>query len=283
MQMHYRPLGRVGLYKAIVLVAVVCAISACSLFYPEITDLAPFGPQPRLANLTVAHRGNISGGELPDNSLPALRQALNAGVPLLEVDVRLANDGSLFLFHDGSFTRFNSNAPRILRGVPIAEIPSSERNQVTLDKSGSVLIPTFADALGLIEQDRLATLQLDLKGESDQLALEVLKLVAARKLLHRVLVQIRSPERIGFLLGSYPEARILARCRSWQELEQALKHRIEAVELERWITADAVALAHRHGVLVGINVANSRYDTPEVRSYLRSRGVDLIMTDWGAF
>jgi glycerophosphoryl diester phosphodiesterase len=286
MQMHYQLLGRVGRfnvrqYRTVFLAILLCAFSACSLIYPDITDLAPFGQQPTLANLTVAHRGNVSRGELPDNSLPALRQALSAGVPLLEVDVRRANDGSLFLFHDGSFTSSNSNAPRNLRGVPIGEIPSSERNQVTLGNSGSVVVPALADALSLIEQNRAASLQLDLKGESDQLALEVLKLVSTRKLLHRVLVQIRSPERIGVLLKAYPQARILARCRSQQELEQALNYRIEAVELERWITAEAVALAHRHGVLVGINVANSRYDTPEVRGYLRSRGVDLVMTDWG--
>ncbi|MFN4895116.1 MAG: glycerophosphodiester phosphodiesterase [Pseudomonadota bacterium] len=258
------------------------AITGCSL-YPSLSDLGPLEQQPALESSYIAHRGNISRGALPDNSLPALRQSLAAGVGFLEVDVRRSNDGALFLFHDGSFSRSNSQAPACLRGIPIAQIPSPKRSSVTLDPDGSATVPTLADALSLMAQSHNAngTLQIDLKGESDTLALEVLELVRAQGLLHRVLLQLRTPERIGLVLSHFPKARILARCLSQKQLESALNHRIEAVELERWITSDAVRLAHARGVRVAINIAGSDLDQPSTHHYFRLRGVDRIMTDRG--
>lgn len=261
-------------------IVTIVTSSGCSL-YPSLSDLGPLEVQPARTILTVAHRGNISSGTLPDNSLPALRHALAAGVQFLEVDVRRADDGTLFLFHDGSFSRSNSYAPSRLRGIPISQISSADRDTVSLDEAGTVRIPTLADALSLLEQSTNTTssLQLDLKGESDTLALEVLELVRARRLLHRVLLQLRTPQRVGVVLASYPTARILARCKSHAQLEQALAYKVEAVELERWITSEAVRLAHQRDVLVAINIAGSHFDEPATHQYFRARGVDMIMTN----
>lgn len=246
-------------------------------------DIGPLEAQYTLESHVIAHRGNISEGVLPDNSLPALRQAIQARIPFLEVDVRRSTDGALFLFHDGSFSRWNSYAPSHLRGIPIGTVSSDDRSQVSLDSSGTIKIPSLADALSLIEQYASATpaptLQLDLKGESDDLLLAVLQLVHARGLLHRVLLQLRTPERINLALTNYPNARILARCKTFEQLTQVLTYRIEAVELERWITSEAVRLAHDHGVRVAINVAGSRLDEQTTHDYLRSGGADMIMTD----
>lgn len=270
--------ARAAVVRLASLLAIVTSCG-CSL-YPTLSDLGPLEIQPALATLTVAHRGNISGGALPDNSLPALRQALAAGVPFLEVDVRRSHDGALFLFHDGSFSRSNSYAPSRLRGVPINQISSADRDTVTLDDAGTVRIPTLADALVLLEQsaNTTSTLQLDLKAESDTLALEVLELVRARSMLHRVLVQLRTPERVALVHAHYPTARILVRCKSHEQLVKTLQYRVEAVELERWITSEAVRLAHSAGVRVAINIAGSPLDEPSTHEYFRARGVDMIMT-----
>jgi len=241
-------------------------------------DIGPLDEETPLGHLTVAHRGTIDKGSLPDNSLPALRASIAAGVEFLEVDVRRASDGTLFLFHDGSFARSNSDASAHLRGIPVSNVSSADRAAVTLETSGSATVPTLADALSIIEQSQ-GTLQLDLKGESDALTFAVLELVSTRGLLHRVLLQLRSPERAAFVLKNYPTARVLVRCTSFEQLQQTLQYRVEAVELERWITSKAVRLAHARGVLVAINVAGSRLDEPSTWDYLRSRGVDMIMTD----
>jgi glycerophosphoryl diester phosphodiesterase len=271
----------VATVTAITTVAML-SVSGCCL-HPRMLDVRALKPQPALQRLEVAHRGTIAHPTLPDNSLSALRASLEAGVAFLEVDVRRSEDGSLFLFHDGSFSCSNSNAPAHLRGVPISSIATSVRRTVTIGADHTEAIPTLADALSLIEQSSrsrsLSTLQLDLKGESDALVLAVLELVRARRLLGRVLLQLRTPDRVALALSRYPQARILVRCTSHAELTAALTYPIEAVELERWISSEAIREAHSRGVLVAVNVSSSCFDTPTTHEYLRSRGVDMIMTD----
>jgi glycerophosphoryl diester phosphodiesterase len=273
---------RATAFSLLLLAATFVSTGCC--IRPSMVDIGPLEEQPALDLITVAHRGNINRGAIPDNSLPALRHALDAGVQFLEVDVRRSTDGTLFLFHDGSLSRSNSYAPSHLRGIPIGQLSSANRNVVRLDSAGQVEIPSLADALSLLKQSRSShtTLQLDLKGESDTLALEVLGLAQSYGMLNRVLVQLRTPERVALVLSNYPHARVLARCKSHAQLEQALKYRVEAVELERWITSDAVRLAHSRSVRVAINIAGSRLDEPSTHEYFRTRGVDMIMSDRAA-
>ena len=48
--------------------------------------------------MIVAHRG--SSGSAPENTLAAFRQAVKAGVDMIELDVRLTADRHLVVFHD---------------------------------------------------------------------------------------------------------------------------------------------------------------------------------------
>lgn len=50
--------------------------------------------------LIVAHRGT-AGGNIPCNSAPAFKAALNMGADILEMDVEKSSDGQLFVFHPG--------------------------------------------------------------------------------------------------------------------------------------------------------------------------------------
>jgi glycerophosphoryl diester phosphodiesterase len=56
----------------------------------------PTPPEPR--PLIVAHRG--AWGEFPQNSLPALAAAIEAGYDMVELDVRRTRDGRLVAVHD---------------------------------------------------------------------------------------------------------------------------------------------------------------------------------------
>ena len=50
--------------------------------------------------LLAAHRG-VSGGNIPCNTLAAYEIALRQGADIVEIDVSIAKDGSLFVFHPG--------------------------------------------------------------------------------------------------------------------------------------------------------------------------------------
>lgn len=240
-------------------------------------DVGPLDALPAIARLATAHRGNLHRA-LPDNSLSALREASAARVPLLEVDVRRSVEGDLFLFHDGSLSTSNSYPPSELLGRPVQSLARDERRSVFLNYARSITIPDLREGLAAIS-GTTSSLQLDLKGESDTLARESLALVASMGLLDRVLVQLRTTERVALIRREFPRARIIARCLTMEQVGAAIALGVEAVELERWVRSDAIRAAHAAGVRVLINVAGSRLDEPSTWDYLRSRGVDIIMTD----
>lgn len=53
--------------------------------------------------MIMAHRGDAN--QAPENTLQAMRGALEIGVDLLETDVRLTKDDHLVLFHDDDLKR----------------------------------------------------------------------------------------------------------------------------------------------------------------------------------
>lgn len=288
MLIHSQRLGRGLRYKrsiAVVragMILILLSILGCC---PRVSmvDVGPLKPLQPIDCIVSAHRGTPyrSGDGLrpyPDNSLVALQASIALGVPLVEVDVRLSDDGELFLFHDGSLSHANSFASRHLYGTPIGKLSREERSGVSLDETRSESIPTLDDALSLIARSG-TTLQIDLKGESDTLAFLVVERVAQRGLLSHVVLQMRSPARAARIKEQYPRVRLLVRCQTREQLDEALKVGVELVELERWVSSEAIQLAHSHRTKVLLNLSTSRLDEPATWNYLRSRGVDAIMSD----
>jgi hypothetical protein len=107
-----------------------------------------------------------------------------------------------------------------------------------------------------------------------------MKVVTKRDAFNNVVIQLKSVSRMRDALESWPNLKIVARCRSMSELRQALQLPILAVELERWVTSEAIEMAHRQGILTAINIAGSRLDTLTTKKYFYSKGIDSIMTDF---
>lgn len=55
--------------------------------------------------IVVAHRGAF-GGNIPCNTIPAYRAALDAGADMIEIDVDMSRDGKLLIFHPGMESAF---------------------------------------------------------------------------------------------------------------------------------------------------------------------------------
>ena len=55
--------------------------------------------------LRIAHRGASGRGLKPENTLLAFEQAIEIGVDVIEVDVRITGDGKLIVLHDPSLDR----------------------------------------------------------------------------------------------------------------------------------------------------------------------------------
>lgn len=65
------------------------------------------GPRP----MVVAHRGN--SGVAPENTLIAIRQGVEAGAEMVEIDVQRTADGTLIVFHDAVLGRTTNGSGKV--------------------------------------------------------------------------------------------------------------------------------------------------------------------------
>ena len=61
----------------------------------------------------IAHRGLFNNRDIPENSLPAFRKAVQNGYGI-ELDVQLTKDDRLVVFHDGSLQRMTGVSKNLI-------------------------------------------------------------------------------------------------------------------------------------------------------------------------
>ena len=107
--------------------------------------------------LVIAHRGNSAVA--PENTLAAIRSAIELGVTTVEVDVRRTRDGELVLLHDRFVRRTTSG-----RGA-IDRLTWDEVRRLDAGNAGfpGERIPRLVEALALVVASA-ATLVLDVKS-----------------------------------------------------------------------------------------------------------------------
>ncbi|HXT21952.1 MAG TPA: glycerophosphodiester phosphodiesterase family protein [Thermoanaerobaculia bacterium] len=100
----------------------------------------------------VAHRG-ASGARL-ENTVEACRLAVEAGAPMIEIDVQLAADDELVVFHDQDLSRLGNGDRRAVERMTSAELGSVELSLVRDDSpNGEPLrgrAPTLAELLAAL-------------------------------------------------------------------------------------------------------------------------------------
>lgn len=103
----------------------------------------------------IGHRGSVTTGGPPENTLAAVAAALAAGADGVEVDVRLTVDDIAVLHHDADLRRVAGSPRRVDR--------SSYRDLRRVRLPGGHEVAKLDDAISLVPRSRL--LVLDLKWE----------------------------------------------------------------------------------------------------------------------
>ncbi|HEY8540211.1 MAG TPA: glycerophosphodiester phosphodiesterase family protein [Steroidobacteraceae bacterium] len=165
----------------------------------------------------VAHRGNAA--EYPENTLPAIRSALDLGVRYVEFDVQLTADRQPVLLHDSNLKR-TAGIDRNALEMTLAELSEVRVNEHARlgSRFTDVGIPTLAQAASLLESHPTATAFVELKRASLRTfgteivvhrVAEILKPVARQCVLisfdfaavHHA--RQTTPFRIGWILPEY--------------------------------------------------------------------------------
>jgi glycerophosphoryl diester phosphodiesterase len=121
-------------------------------------------PPPRLPDL-IARRGNAA--EFPENSLPALRSALELGAHFVSFDVQLSSDRQPVLLHDSSLKR-TAGIERSALEMTAQELSEVAVNEAARfrDRFTDVGIPTLSQAASLLASHPSATAFIELQRPS---------------------------------------------------------------------------------------------------------------------
>ena len=100
--------------------------------------------------LTSAHRGEHH--RHPENSLPAVQAAADAGMDYVELDIRTTSDGNLVLMHDPTVNRMTDGKGKVAE-MTFDQIRALDLGARFPGKFPGLQVPTFDEALELAKKD----------------------------------------------------------------------------------------------------------------------------------
>jgi glycerophosphoryl diester phosphodiesterase len=214
--------------------------------------------------IVTSHRG--AGFLEPENTLRAIRRAIELGADQVELDVQLTRDGHLILMHDPTVDRTTDGKGNVA-DFTLAEIRQFDAGQ-------GERVPTLEEVLTLT--DGKITPQIELKGPGTAPfvvktlhALHCADRAILTSFLHHQLLEARQlvPDlHLGALWGRLPD----------DVVAQAEHLGVHALHLwHQFITPQIVSDAHERGLLVRAWNANTEEDMRR----LIDLGVDAIGSD----
>ena len=113
----------------------------------------------------VAHRGFMQ--DYPENSLPGIEAALNAGACMVEFDVQMCADKQLVVLHDNGLNR-TAGINRNVFDLSLQELSGiSVHEPLRLGgKYSNIMVPTLVQAMELVKQFPDVTAFVEIKDES---------------------------------------------------------------------------------------------------------------------
>lgn len=108
--------------------------------------------------LNFAHRGSLT--EAPENTLAAMKKALEHGTKAIELDVQLTKDGELVVIHDHIFTRFNKDIPGQVNDYTLKEIQTFDIGSVFSEAYKAEKVPSLEEVLQIIPDDILLNVEI---------------------------------------------------------------------------------------------------------------------------
>lgn len=96
----------------------------------------------------IAHRGNSS--EAPENTLAAVKSALELNVDAIEIDLHLSKDNQLIVMHDDAVDRTTNGTGKI-REMTVEELKKFDAGNWKGEAFKGEPIPTFREVLEIVK------------------------------------------------------------------------------------------------------------------------------------
>jgi glycerophosphoryl diester phosphodiesterase len=229
--------------------------------------------------LVCAHRGFHTFA--PENSLPALRMAVDLGVDAVEMDIRETADDVLVLMHDDTVDRTTDGTGAV------GEMTFDQVRALHLDTSsypgytGEDTVPTFLEAL---EEARGSVLvYIDMKTSRDDLLVADIQAAAAHDF---VMVYSGDLAKLVRVQSADPDIWVFPSIGTADEIPAVMESvRPVLVELGGDLDPAIVDAVHAVGVkasrdTLGRDVAAKYFCDPTYWDLYLESGLDLLQTNW---
>lgn len=235
-----------------------------------------------------AHRGY--SGRYPENTLLAFEKAIEAGAHQIELDIRPAKDGTVFVFHDAKVDR-TTDGSGLLHNLSADEVRALDAGAWFDPQYRGERVPTLAETLDQLKgrvrlniEVKVAHTPLDLVRKGIENALAA---VADRSMFDQVFFSSFSLDALYWVKRLHPQADVALI--DWdRETHLDRQQSVLALDGRGWFphptmaTPERVHQAHDRGLFVvsgGGNDPNTR--TASVL-WLCQAGVDYISTNFPA-
>jgi glycerophosphoryl diester phosphodiesterase len=152
--------------------------------------------------VVAAHRGYHLA---PENSISSIRESIELGVEVIEIDVQISKDGVLVLNHDRTLKRVAGKDERVadLNYSIIKDIYIGFKNSYLDEK-----IPTLEEAL--LEIDKKAKVIIDIKnyGSDQEMAEKIVELVERNNMIDDTYIQSFDQKILKEIRSINPEIKI---------------------------------------------------------------------------
>lgn len=135
--------------------------------------------------ILVAHRGGALSA--PENTCAALRQAIDAGIPMAEIDIQQTSDGVLIVMHDNSFLRTTGLNRKVWdTSYELVRILDAGM-YFSQDYTGEP-VPTLEDMLILAKDRIILMIELKSSGHDETLVQNTLQLISRYGMEYQCLI-----------------------------------------------------------------------------------------------
>jgi glycerophosphoryl diester phosphodiesterase len=240
--------------------------------------------------LVTAHRGAHS--DAPENSLAAVRRAIEMGVDIVELDVQRTRDGGLVLMHDATVDR-TTNGHGLVSVMTLAEVRAL-RLRTPDGTLTDERVPTLEEAMRLVRG--YCMVDLDKAWRYLDEVCDVL--VETDTLDHAIVVTARDAASLQRTLDGRETAPV---CMPWvgsaavlADVRRTLSPRVVEVvfasDMQAVISAESVGATRAGGARVWVNTMFAwecgghcdrlaRADADGAWGWLVDRGVGVVQTD----
>ncbi len=225
----------------------------------------------------VSHRG--AKHLAPENTLPAITAALNAGAEFVEIDLRRTRDDQIVLIHDPTVDRTTNGAGRVSE-FSFAQLRSMDAGSWFAPQFAGVKVPAFAEAMAVLEPAPVSVL-IELKDDwtPAQLA-PVLRHLREKQMTHRVVLLSFNLATMQSLQQSASDfARmLLTRELGTDTIDLAVELGVSAVGAKAALYAafpDAIAAIHARGLGAAVYTLNQAAEW----QFAAVQELDLVITD----